>query len=97
MKYTEQHIPAGLTLRVYYSHNQGTTNKHAAHLVGYFSLSKSIRKRTDWYTRAVLLDSNGADVAQGVAECSHRDNPSKKIGRAIAVGRALKSYEEAHG
>ena len=35
-------------------------------------------------------DTTG-DYARGIAVCSKKDHPCKKIGRAIATGRALKS------
>lgn len=47
-----------------------------------------------WRTTAYLIDSNGICHATGVAECSSSDNPNRKIGRAIAVGRALKAYHK---
>lgn len=39
-----------------------------------------------------LIRKNG-DYARGVAYCSFLDNPSKKRGRAIAEGRALKALK----
>ena len=46
-----------------------------------------------WITIAKLLDNEtDAVLAEGVSMCSQLDNPSRKIGRAIAVGRALKAY-----
>ena len=35
---------------------------------------------------------SGSVLATGHAHVSPKDNPSKKIGRAISIGRALKIY-----
>lgn len=32
-------------------------------------------------------------VAVATARCSQKDQPNRKIGRAIAIGRALKTYD----
>lgn len=74
-RYTENHVPRHLQLRVYY--DTELRNPDSPHR---------------WRTTAYLIDSNGVCRATGVAECSERDNPNRKVGRAIAVGRALKSY-----
>lgn len=47
-----------------------------------------------WQTYCRLYDEDDNLVAWGAAFCSARDNPVRKIGRAIAVGRALKKYWE---
>lgn len=44
-------------------------------------------------TFASLLDEDGKEIEYGVAVCSKKDNYSKKIGRMIATGRALKKLE----
>jgi hypothetical protein len=41
------------------------------------------------YTYACVMDDSGR-VANGMAVCSFKDNYNKKIGRQIAVGRAMK-------
>lgn len=38
-----------------------------------------------------------AVVGMGVAECGKKDNPSRKLGRRIAVGRAIKYAFECSG
>jgi len=38
----------------------------------------------------LIEDNSGETLSYGVATVSPRDNPSKKIGRAISVGRAMK-------
>lgn len=49
--------------------------------------------RTIFETICVLIDnSSGAILARGRSRVSPRDNPSKKIGRAISVGRAMKKF-----
>lgn len=54
-----------------------------------------VRYLTDqrWYTSCHLVQGVKV-VAVGSAICSYSDNPNRRIGRAIAVGRALKSYME---
>ena len=44
-------------------------------------------------TRVLLCDREGQPHAEGLAVCSTTDNYSKKIGRDIATGRALKALE----
>lgn len=51
--------------------------------------------RYRWVTHCELIDRySGRVTARATAHCAPQDNPSRKIGRAIAVGRALKSYFE---
>ncbi len=47
-----------------------------------------------WFTSCQLLNKDNRIVATGVSTCSYKDQPTRKIGRAIAIGRALKSYKE---
>ncbi len=50
-------------------------------------------KHRQWQTVCRLIDrDNGAILCMASATCSNRDHPVRKIGRAIAVGRALKEY-----
>ena len=44
-------------------------------------------------TYCILEDENQDILAFGYAVCSEQDNFNKKLGRTIALGRALKSYE----
>lgn len=46
-------------------------------------------KRKPVVTRCLLY--NGGHTALGQAICSEKDNPCKKVGRAIAEGRARKA------
>ncbi len=41
----------------------------------------------------VYLIEVGGVVAKGIAVCSPKDNPNKKVGRAIARGKALKALK----
>lgn len=46
-----------------------------------------------WQTSCTLIDRESRHVvAYHQAHCSEEDQPVRKIGRAVAVGRALKSY-----
>lgn len=45
-------------------------------------------------TEAWIFDEEGKLVSYGEAKCGKRDNWSRKIGREIATGRALKLLEE---
>lgn len=50
-------------------------------------------KGQPWHTSCHLVQ--GAKlVAVGHSSCSIKDQPTRRIGRAIAVGRALKMYME---
>lgn len=44
-------------------------------------------------TIATILDSEGNEVAQGVAQCSLRDVFSRRLGRMISLGKAIKEME----
>lgn len=44
-------------------------------------------------TEVVLLDKEGNIASIGISRCSERDPFNKKIGRDIALGRALKYLE----
>lgn len=54
--------------------------------------SKRQRHGRKFVTVALIIDDRGFVEAEGYAECSKQDNPRRKIGREIAIGRALKSY-----
>ena len=43
----------------------------------------------------LIHETSGIILVTGCARVSPRDNPSKKIGRDISLGRALKEYYEA--
>lgn len=47
--------------------------------------------KSPWITHCFLVeDATGVVVASGTAVCSKKDQPVRKIGRAMAIGRALK-------
>lgn len=41
------------------------------------------------FTIATFISPDKTVIVQGAAHCSHRDNYNKKLGRTIAIGRAL--------
>lgn len=45
----------------------------------------------------LIDDSTDKILVRGRAKVSPRDNPNKKIGRAISLGRALKEYYTGEG
>jgi len=46
-----------------------------------------------WVTSCYLIENNTDKVvATAIAVCSAKDQPVRKIGRAMAIGRALKKY-----
>ena len=82
-KFVESNIPPSLHLRVvhkreiYYNEELRQDEWHYAGVTH--------ARLVDWQT--------GEVVAEGSAYVNpYRDHPSKKIGRSIAVGRALKNY-----
>lgn len=87
-KYIEANVPEELAVRVVYlfpSRPGVSKNK----------LKKLGRTNTSYVTLCRLLDKDTKEVlAEGRAACSAEDKPNRKIGRAIAVGRALANYIE---
>lgn len=73
-------VPDGL--RVRYTHFRETEDDH-----GIVILPRGGQ------TLAVLLDGSGEEVVRGYSRCHPRENFRKSIGRAIALGRALKELE----
>ncbi len=66
-----------------------------SHLYAQVRYVRGDTKKNKWTSLCWLKDkSTNAVVAQGEARCSRNDNPSRKVGRAICIGRALKSYME---
>lgn len=81
MTYVEGNIPDYLALRVRYITACRARSKAEAEAL------------PRWTTIATLYDrATGEEVARAVANCGPRDNPSRKIGRAVAVGRAFKQF-----
>jgi hypothetical protein len=54
------------------------------------------KKAPRYYTVSGLFDSKGNLVSLGYAACSPRDTPSRKVGRAIAHNRAVRSWQKLH-
>lgn len=76
-KYTEKDIPENIRVVVRHFHS-GNSSKNKRH-------GKQMR------TIADLLDlKTGLILARGKAECHKGESPSRKIGRQVAIGRALK-------
>ena len=66
------------------------------HLYPYVRYTKGL-PGTPWGTTCILRDKEtNEEVARANAFCSDKDQPVRKIGRAIAVGRALKQYHDEH-
>ena len=85
-KLVETAVPGNLKLQVLYLH-EGRCSGNQLKKVG--------RTNTKYVTLARLYDKNVEPpqlVAEGLAACSAKDNPNRKIGRAVAVGRALARY-----
>lgn len=81
MKYVESNLPEGLRLRVNYITRCRARSKREETLL------------PKWLTVAVISDEKtNRQLAVASASCGPHDNPNRKIGRAIAVGRALKKY-----
>ena len=53
--------------------------------------SRKARHGKDYVTVVKFLDDETI-VAKATAQCNHLDAPSRKRGRDIAIGRALKQY-----
>ena len=55
---------------------------------------RKIRGRSPYATTATIKnEETGVILAVGIARCSKRDNPSRKVGREVAGGRALKAWQ----
>lgn len=78
MKYVESNIPSKLRVFVRY-----TTRFRAP------DQSKYLPK---WHTQCELVDEEGNVVAFASSNCNEEDQPVRKIGRAIAVGKAFKKW-----
>ena len=81
VKYTESNVPKNLQVRVHYL----TQTK----VIG---MPMNIKR----ITIASLVDRvTGNKLAEATSFCDNKDNDSRKIGRAIAIGRVLKQYMTA--
>lgn len=78
IKYVESNVPKNIKVRVHYL-RQGDVK----------GIPESIKR----VTIAQLFDKqSGRKVAEATSFCGPQDNDNRKVGRAIAVGRALKGY-----
>jgi hypothetical protein len=75
-------LPEGHTVR--FHHQRYHKN---AYKIG----SKAIVDPKGGSTLAVVRDAEGIIVAEAEARCSRKDNFTKRIGRDISLGRALKT------
>jgi hypothetical protein len=59
----------------------------------YYYVRDALKRPTVTY--CIVFNGNSTEniYSRGLAICSKKDNPCKKIGRAIATGRALKSLK----
>jgi hypothetical protein len=58
------------------------------------NVGKKLLMGARYATVAEVEDDKRNVIATATAICGKRDNPSRKLGRQIAVGRALKKYTE---
>jgi hypothetical protein len=76
-------VPDHLRVHVVYLY-EGRTSRNQLKKIG--------QTNTRYVTIAKLKDQDDNIVGEGLAACSQGDNPSRKVGRAVAVGRALQEY-----
>jgi len=81
-KYTEDMLPQGHRVRVKHFHNGNS--------------SEEFRDHKPYVTLASVLDTNQVPVGFGVSACSKRDTPNRKLGRQIAIGRAVKDFMKSY-
>ncbi len=86
MKLTEANVPDHLRIHVVYLFKGRVSNNQL----------KRIGKTTAKYVTIAKLFTKEGDrlVAEGIAACSKTDNPSRKVGRHVAIGRALATYNK---
>lgn len=77
--FTEKEVPKNMRVIVKHLHEGNST--------------KDERKGHKYVTIARLFDKEtGEFISESFAYCSKRDVPSRKVGRMVAIGRALKEY-----
>lgn len=74
-------VPNGYKMKVFHVHDKERLQD-----------VKIMKKPPKYFTMAVLLDDEGYPVSAGTAACSPRDNPSRKLGRAIAWNRCVSYF-----
>ena len=81
VRYVESNIPDGIQVHVRY-----TTR---------YRSPENSRHLPKWYTQCQLISrETGEVVGYASSNCNEEDQPVRKIGRAVAVGRAFKVYWE---
>lgn len=50
-----------------------------------------VKHHTNWTTHIYLTDTEG-QTSLGVAICHDLDQPNRKLGNKVALGRAIKNY-----
>ncbi len=89
MKMIESAIPEHLRVQVVHLFEGRVSNNQ---------LKKLGKTNTKYVTLAKLRDKKTDDiVGEGIASCSTKDNPSRRVGRAVAIGRALREYHSFQG
>lgn len=79
VRYVEGNIPEGIKVHVRYT-TRFRSPDNSQHL-------------PKWYTECRLIcEETGKTVSFASSNCNEEDQPVRKIGRAVAVGRAFKSY-----
>lgn len=85
MKMLEANVPTHLRVAVCYLY-EGRASKNQLKKIG--------KTNTKYVTIAKLISkATGSVRATGIAACSTKEAPTRAVGRAVAVGRALASYE----
>ncbi len=78
-QYNTQLISKDIIINIKHLHS-GNTSKNKRHGKPMVTIARVVSKDT------------GAVLSKGTAYCSKEDTPSRKIGRELAVGRALETY-----
>lgn len=82
-RYRETDLPEGYKVKIYQKN-----------LLEEFKKGVELYK---WQTTAVIFDKDDKEVLRHDALCGPLDNPSRKIGRHVAIGRVLKKFFEGSG
>lgn len=90
MRYTENNIPDDLKVHIRHLHKGNSTDEERTRTYDY-SDSEVIFMVHPYITQARLLKKDEV-VSRAEAACGQFDSPNRKIGRQIAIGRALKQY-----
>lgn len=80
-RYHESFLPEGYRVRVAHLH-PGNSSSNQRKKLG--------KTNARYVTIARLFTQDGeVPIGKGIAACSSKDNPSRHLGREIAVGRAM--------